>query len=125
MATVLIATEDSTAFSILSAEIEGEGHSALWACDGQEAVDMALEQKPSLVLLDASLPVYSGFEVVEMLRADPEIPRSLPVLLLTDEAIDPHRFEQAGFTEQFPKTHDHHVMREVLSRLTNLSLTPE
>ena len=125
MATVLIATEDSTAFSILSAEIEGEGHRALWASDGQEAVDMALERKPSLVLLDGSLPIFSGFEVVEMLRADPDIPRGLPVLLLADETIDPHRFEQAGFTERFPKTHDHHVMREVLSRLTNLILAPE
>ncbi|MCF6286459.1 MAG: hypothetical protein L3K26_14890 [Candidatus Hydrogenedentes bacterium] len=121
MAMILIATMDSTEFTTLSAEIEGEGHDVLWASDGKEAVEQALSQRPAVVFLSSALPVYDGFEVAEILRGAPDVPRALPLLLLSDEAVEPHRFERSGFTEQFPKTHGHHDVREILARFANVA----
>lgn len=116
MATILIATMDSTDYTTLSAEIEGEGYDVLWACDGQEAIEMVLTQQPMVAFIDINLTVFNGFEVADLLRGDPEVPKELPLLLFSDEAIEPHRFDTSGFTEQFHKTHSHQSLREALSR---------
>ena len=124
MATILIATMDGTEFGILSSEVEGEGHEVLWASDGQEAVNLTLTRHPVMVFVDLSLPVYDGFEVAEMLRGDPDVPRDLPVLALCDDAIEPHRFDRSGFTAQFPKKHAHQDVRELLAQFAYLPLPP-
>jgi len=115
MATVLIATMDSLVYDALSAEVSGEGHAVLWATDGKEACDQVLAQHVDFVFLVESLPVFGGFEVVEILRADPDVPAELPIFLLADERVEPHRFERSGFTGQFPKTHGYFELRELLA----------
>lgn len=114
MATVLIATMDSQAYESLSSEIQGEGHEVLWASDGQEACELACGA--ALVFLDQVLPVFSAFEVVTALRGNPDLPRELPVLLLSDDVPEPHEFEMAGFTGQFRKSHSYCDVRELLSK---------
>ena len=113
MATILIATMDSQAYDALSSEILGEGHEVLWASDGKEACDLA--PGAALVFLDASLPIFNAYEVATLLRGDPDLPRYLPILLLGDEAAEPHQFERAGFTGQFRKSHSYCDVRELLS----------
>lgn len=113
MATILIATMDSRVFDILSREIMGEGHEVRWASDGKEACDMAAGAE--LVFLDAALPIFNAYEVVAMLRGDPDIPRELPIFLLGDETVEPHQFERAGFTGQFRKSHSYCDVRELLT----------
>lgn len=115
MATVLIATMDSQAFESLSSEVMGEGHDVIWASDGQEACERAPEA--AVVFLDAALPIFNGYEVATILRGDPDVRRDLPLLLLGDEAVEPHQFEQAGFTGQFRKSHSYCDVREILSTL--------
>ncbi len=105
MATILIATDDATLHEVLSAEISAEGHTVLWAADGREALEMALEERMELALLDAHLPVHDGYALCELLRADPEVPARLPLLLLADEDLNVRKLEQVGATAQFPKTH--------------------
>ena len=119
MATILIATMDSTDYITLSAEIEGEGHDVLWASDGQEAIELTLAHRPAVAFIDTNLTLFNGFEVAEILRGDPDVPRDMPLLLFTDEAIDPHRFDAVGFTEHFPKTHAYQAVREILSRFAD------
>lgn len=124
MATILIATIDTTEFDILAAEIEGEGHEVINATDGKDAIDLTLARQPAIVILDAALPVFDGFAVAGLLRNDPDVPRELPLVLLGDEPVEPHVFERSGFTTQFPKDHSHHEVRELLSRYINTPLTP-
>ncbi len=113
MATILVATIDSQAFDALSSEIMGEGHEVLWAGDGKEACDLA--SGAEMVFLDASLPIFDGYEVATLLRGDPDVPRDLPILLLSDDAAEPHQFERSGFTGQFRKAHSYCDVRELLS----------
>ena len=116
MALVLIATDDFTLYRILAAECEGEGHEARWAAEGFEASQMALNDGVDLALLDTRLATYNGFELCEMLRADPQIPHELPIFLLTDDEVNPRLVQRIQATDVFPKTHGAHEIRELLSR---------
>lgn len=119
MPVVLIATSDSALANIFSAELEALGHEPLWEADGHAAHRAALESQPDLVLLDVTLPVHTGLELAALLRKEPDLPAHLPVLLLTDDAIEPHALEKAGVTQVFPKTHEASALRELLTALEN------
>jgi CheY-like chemotaxis protein len=114
MASVLIATDDAALAHILWSEIEGMGFEALWEVAGHTAFDTAIAHQPSVVLLDVNLPVHTGLELAALLRADPDLPRGLPVFLLTDDAVEPHTLERNGVTDVFPKTHDAAMLRELV-----------
>jgi CheY-like chemotaxis protein len=105
-ATLLIATADSALGTLLSAQAESAGAHVLWEADGMAAYEAVLEHQPQAVMLDVNLPIHTGLELAEMLRADPEVPRELRIALLTDDAVEPHRLERAGVDGIFPKTHD-------------------
>jgi len=52
------------------------------ACNGQEGLEKATADKPDLILLDTNMPVMNGHEMLERLRADPDL-KSIPVIMLT------------------------------------------
>ncbi len=66
--------------SLLSASLRFVGFDVRTAASGAEALQVAADFKPELLVLDVMLPDYDGFEVVRRLRADG---RHLPVLFLT------------------------------------------
>jgi len=115
MAHILIATEDAHVHRILSAECEGEGHTTEWAVHGEEARQATLDHGPDLVFTDLNLSVFNGFELSEILRADPQIPAGLPVILMTDDEVNPRQVLRCGITEVFPTTHGVHELRELLA----------
>ena len=114
MASILIATDDSALYEILAAEIGAEGHEAHWAIDGHEACEMVPGTDPSLIMLDAGLAIYNAFETCALLRSDPEVPAQLPILILSDDDVDPHKLEKVRATALFPKTHPAHDLRDAL-----------
>ncbi len=63
--------------------------------DGQAAVDMVLEKRPDLVLLDLTMPILDGHEALKQIRsAAPEV--KIVVLTVSDEGADLRRAIQAG-----------------------------
>ena len=64
-------------------KLEGEGWNVDLAYDGEDGVRQALEDPPSLILLDVLLPRLDGIEVLRLLRAD-EATRDVPVLILSN-----------------------------------------
>ncbi len=52
------------------------------ACNGQEGLEKAAAERPDLILLDTNMPVMSGHQMLERLRADPNL-RDIPVIMLT------------------------------------------
>ena len=115
MATILFASSDGALHGIFEAEIEGEGHTMLWAGDGQEAMELALAEQPDLVMLDLQLDIFDGLETCALLRQDPEIPRELPIVLLVSRDLDPHLVEKVGASQLFFKNHGAAELRETLS----------
>src|SRR4029078_8896413 len=80
--TILIVEDELPLVTLLRYNLEREGFAALDAQDGEEALNIAREQKPDLVLLDWMLPLMSGIEVCRQLRRNPET-RQIPIVMLT------------------------------------------
>jgi len=79
MATVLLVDDDPKIRDLLRLYVERDGHRALFAADGEAALEMALRDRPDLILLDVMLPGIDGFEVCRRIRDVSDI----PILLLT------------------------------------------
>jgi two-component system, OmpR family, phosphate regulon response regulator PhoB len=79
---VLIAEDEGALVTLLRYNLEREGYRVLEALDGEEAMLVASEEKPDLVLLDWMLPQLSGIEVCRRLRGRQET-RNVPIIMLT------------------------------------------
>ena len=62
------------------------GYDVVEAADGQEAVEMASQRLPDVIVMDLSLPIMDGWEATRRLKAD-ERTRHIPIIVLTGHAI--------------------------------------
>ena len=79
---VLVVEDEKEIVTLLRYNLEKEGYDVNEANDGEEAMMMASEKQPDLVLLDWMLPQLSGIEVCRQLRSRPET-RNVPIIMLT------------------------------------------
>src|SRR5512141_2390174 len=79
---ILIVDDDEDILLIVQTILASAGYSAITARNGREGVDMALELRPDLILLDVMMPELSGWEVCTTLKNAPET-RQIPIALLT------------------------------------------
>ena len=84
---ILIVEDDRAVARGLEYGLADEGFEVLWAETGQQALDLARERDPHLILLDIRLPDISGFDVCRQLRTEG---KRQPILVLTalDEDLD-------------------------------------
>jgi DNA-binding response OmpR family regulator len=80
--TVLLADDSNTILMMEKMLLARENYNLVIAKDGQEAYDMALSEKPNLIVLDVVMPKLTGFEVCQKLRQQ-EQTRTTPILLMT------------------------------------------
>jgi signal transduction histidine kinase/DNA-binding response OmpR family regulator len=86
-ATVLAVDDDPTALELIDAVLRPEGYTVLRAASGPEALQLARQELPALVILDLLMPGMDGFDVVEALRADP-VTDQIPIVILTSKTIE-------------------------------------
>jgi len=67
---ILVADDDPDILSIVSMSLETQGYTVYKATNGREAVDLAKQHHPDLVLMDMMMPIVSGYEAVIELKAD-------------------------------------------------------
>jgi two-component system, OmpR family, phosphate regulon response regulator PhoB len=79
---VLLVEDDDAISMLLRYNLEKEGYEIGLAMDGEEALLMASERLPDLVILDWMLPKVPGIEVCRRLRAKPDA-RNIPIIMLT------------------------------------------
>jgi two-component system, OmpR family, phosphate regulon response regulator PhoB len=79
---VLVVEDDDAISMVLNYNLDKEGYDVGLAKDGEEAMIMAAERSPDLVILDWMLPKVQGIEVCRRLRAKPET-RNTPIIMLT------------------------------------------
>ena len=84
---ILIADDEPNIVVSLEYLMKRAGYQVLVARDGQQALDLLRAERPALVLLDLMMPVKSGIEVCQELRAD-EALRGTKVLMLTAKGRD-------------------------------------
>ncbi len=82
---VLVAEDDEDILALVVFDLEDEGYEVLTARNGKEAISLAFDRLPDLILLDVAMPGLDGYEVTRRLRAD-ESTRGTPVVLLTARA---------------------------------------
>ena len=82
---VLVAEDDQSVRMTIEFVLKDEGFEVLLAEDGEQALSMALEANPDVILLDQIMPKMDGKEVLTALRAE-ESTRDIPVLVLTGMA---------------------------------------
>jgi DNA-binding response OmpR family regulator len=79
---VLIADDDEDIRALVSFRLERAGYSVVAARDGEEALELALEHRPDVAVLDVMMPRLTGLEVTRRLRAE-DATSGMPVILLT------------------------------------------
>jgi CheY-like chemotaxis protein len=80
--TVLICDDQPALRELVRGVLEIGPYDLHEARDGQEALELATSLRPDLLVLDLMMPVLSGLEVLERLRATPEV-AAMPVIILT------------------------------------------
>ena len=95
---VLVVEDNEKNMKLFRDVLVATGYRTLEATTGGEAVDMACEHTPDLVLMDIQLPDLDGVEALRRLRTD-ERTAMIPVLALTAQAMqgDRERFLAEGF----------------------------
>src|SRR3954453_6159492 len=94
--TVLVVEDDRSTSDLLRAIVEEQGLRFVPASEGLIGLDLALEERPSLITLDLDLPDTDGHRVLHRLLAD-ERTRDIPIILVT------------GYSRYLPDTDCHRV----------------
>src|SRR5262249_10641177 len=104
MKRVLVADDKATSRELIRTVLENSGYAVSEAGDGREAVRMARQVLPDLILLDLQMPILDGFGALEQIRSDPHF-ADLPVVALTASAMqgDREKALAAGFTGYISK----------------------
>jgi adenylate cyclase len=105
---ILIADDNPSNRDILQARLAVHGYEILTAVDGQEALEMAREAQPDLILLDVMMPKLDGLEVCRRLKKDTSLP-FMPVIMVTakTDSKDIVAGLESGGDEYLTKPVDH------------------
>ena len=95
------------------------------AQNGEEGLAVARAEKPDLILLDVTMPVMDGVEMLTRLKADPEL-KQIPVMMLTAEAGRENilKIAKIGVRDYIVKPFTEQVLVEKLSRIMTLTPAP-
>ena len=93
--TVLVADDNDVAQRLCKRVLEKAGYSVIVAMDGLQAVDVALTQRPSMILMDVAMPGIDGLEAMRRIKA--ELP-TMPIVIASAHSMasDTDRFLAAG-----------------------------
>src|SRR4051812_1339612 len=102
--TILVADDESHILHVVSLKLRNAGYRVVTARDGQEAFELALQEKPDLIITDYHMPQLSGLELCQKLKQDPRT-RDIPAIMLTARGyhLEPHDTEQSGVLRMLSK----------------------
>lgn len=90
MAKILLVEDDSNLREIYGARLTAEGYDIVSANDGEEALAIAVREKPDLIITDVMMPKISGFDMLDILRTTPET-KDVKVIMMTALSQDEDR----------------------------------
>ncbi|MCA1645443.1 MAG: response regulator [Chloroflexi bacterium] len=101
---ILVADDDSGLRRLIGTTLGSEDFDVLQAVDGEEALRIARQQRPELVLLDVNMPKVDGFHVCATLKADPQT-SGIKIIVVTARGgdADRARAREAGADDYFTK----------------------
>jgi DNA-binding response OmpR family regulator len=84
---VLVADDDADVRELVVFRLNRAGYEVITAADGEEALELALKQRPEICVIDVMMPKLDGYQVTERLRASDGLPE-VGILLLTASVQD-------------------------------------
>ena len=106
---------------VLQNMLEPLGFAIVMAENGQQAVEIAYNQRPDLILMDLVMPIKSGFEAVQEIRQIPEI-NEMPIIAVSASVLDmdQQKIRQAGCEAFLPKPVDTQQLLTLLAQYLQL-----
>jgi len=81
---ILVVDDDANASRLVKLYLQKDGYSVMVAADGREALEVARDKKPDLIVLDLMMPHVDGLEVCRRLRQESDV----PIIMLTARTTD-------------------------------------
>jgi CheY-like chemotaxis protein len=119
--TILVADDESHILHVVSLKLRNAGYRVVTARDGQEALELAAQEKPDLLITDYHMPQLSGLELCQKLKQDPAT-CEIPAIMLTARGyhLEAHDTEQNGIlrlvSKPFSPRHLLATVNEVLDQ---------
>lgn len=82
MSKIMLVEDDNSLREIYSIRLTAEGYVIVSAGDGEEALAMAVKERPDLIISDVMMPKISGFDMLDILRSTPET-KDIKVIMMT------------------------------------------
>ena len=79
---ILIVEDDRLSMTLLSDFLSAHGHTVLKTSEGSEAINLARDEQPDLILMDIRLPGISGFDATRLLKQDDQT-KAIPIIAVT------------------------------------------
>lgn len=97
MSKIMLVEDDNNLREIYGARLQAEGYEIVSAQDGEEALALAVKEKPDLIISDVMMPRISGFDMLDILRNAPET-KNTKVIMMTalSQAEDKSRADKLG-----------------------------
>ena len=112
---ILVVDDEEYILELISFNLTNNGYTVLTANNGIDAVKIAIEEKPNLILLDLMIPGKDGYDVCKEVRSNIEI-KNIPIIMLTakSEEIDKILGLELGADDYITKPFS---VRELLARV--------
>jgi DNA-binding response OmpR family regulator len=117
---VLIVDDEPDIVETIKFNLELENIQSLTAEDGEQALDMARQEKPDLIILDIMLPKMNGYKVARLLKFD-EAYKHIPIIMLTarTQKSDIKLGEETGADEYLTKPFDMDLLIDLVGKYLN------
>ena len=119
--TILVADDESHILHVVSLKLRNAGYRVVTARDGAEALEMAQNERPDLLITDYHMPQLNGLELCRRLKQDPKT-TGIPAIMLTARGyeLEPSDTESSGIlrmlSKPFSPRHLLSTVEEVLSQ---------
>jgi DNA-binding response OmpR family regulator len=102
--TILVADDETHILHVVSLKLRNAGFNVLTAQDGQEALELAMQEKPDLLITDYHMPHLSGLELCRRLKQD-QTTMHIPAIMLTARGyhLEPHDTQESGILRMLSK----------------------
>jgi CheY-like chemotaxis protein len=101
---ILVADDETHILHVVSLKLRNAGFNVLTARDGQEALELAQQERPDLIITDYHMPQLSGLELCQRLKQDPRT-NGIPAIMLTARGyhLEPRDTQESGILRMLSK----------------------